>query len=1504
MAQSENSMLPSRVIGLQFSLLSADEIRKSSVAEITSRDTYVNNKPVIGGLFDPRMGVSDPGLICPTDGHNYMKTPGYFGHINLARPVFYIQYLNTVLKLLRCICIKCSKLLISKTKNKHLLKLAARARWQRVFALANKIGRCGDDTCDGCGTKQPKKIKKEGLATIVAEWDNIQSEKEVGETGEAGEAENITMKLIPEIVLKIFRRVSDEDVSFMGFSPLWSRPDWMICQVLAIPPPAVRPSVKHDAQQRSEDDISHIIVNIIKANKTLQEKIQQNSTAKVIEDWHTVLQYYCATMIDNRIPGVAAVAQRSGRALKSIKERLVGKGGRVRGNLMGKRVDFSARSVITPDANIDIQQLGVPLKVAKNITFPEVVNKRNKDYLTKLVRNGPDIYPGAKILERKEGDSISLRYVDKESLTLHEGDKVHRHMLDGDPILFNRQPTLHRMSMMCHFAKVMKRGDTFRMNVADTKPYNADFDGDEMNLHNPQDYESQAELANLAAVERQIISPANNKSIIGIFQDSLLGCYRFTRPGTTFDARTAMNLLMSYDNVDIALFNKKRKRNISSFEILSQILPPMSANFSNGQFSPDENRKTSNNIIEIRNGHYIRGQMDKNVLGAPSKGMIQSIFNDFGFKSSAAFINNLQNIITDYMKLSAYSVGISDLIANQETNSKITETISAKKKEVQDLINETHIGVFENNTGKSNEIEFETMVNSLLNEATEKAGKIGRKSLSRDNRFVIMVNSGSKGSALNIAQMISCLGQQNVDGKRIPYGFKNRTLPHYTKFDDSPEARGFVESSFIQGLTPQEMYFHAMGGRTGLIDTAVKTSQTGYIQRRLVKSTEDLRVRYDMTVRNNKSKIIQFSYGDDGIDPAKVEKQKLPVARLTLEELYSHFQIPGDDLTDALVTTNFTKTAIKKMTPQREKLVARTKSVIDMFIDTRADLVKNVFYNKDDDTVYAPVHIKRLIINIKNQLHFQSNSMVNISPLDAYKLIDQAYFNLEAIVMAKPTKLFKLLFYYYLSPKGLLVLYRFNKKGLQLLLDIIVTNYKKAIVNPGDMCGIIAAQSIGEPTTQMTLNTFHFAGVASKSNVTRGVPRIEEILSLSENPKNPSVTVVLNDRDKEKVEKAHEMKYNIEYTCLKDVTSSVSICFDPDDMNTLIELDKPLMEEYGQFKEMLKECNSDSFEADSTESKWIIRFELHRESMLEKNISIDDIHFALKHSYKDDISCFYSDYNANNLVFRVRLSESLIKSKKKSLDQRDEIYKLKNLQQNMLNNIILRGIKGVPKVILRKSVNELVLRDGNYKKQDSWVLDTVGTNFKDILTINSINASATTSNDIQEVYRVLGIEAARQCVFNELSEAYAGTTYINYHHLSVLCDRICATKKMVSVFRHGINNDDIGPIAKASFEETPEMFLRAARHGELDPMTGVSANIMCGQEGYFGTAAFQLILDMDKMKVLGRKSLERRKDIDDLLQSESLSDPCSKQNIIIPDTTQNIPTTDTGDVDDEYDPGF
>jgi DNA-directed RNA polymerase II subunit RPB1 len=455
----------SKVVGIQFSVLSPDEIRNMSVAEITSRDTYENNKPKIGGLFDPRMGVLEPGFICPTDGLDYINTPGYFGHLELAKPVYYIQYLNVVIKVLRCVCFKCSKLLINKEKHKHILSKSNEHRWNYVFQHANKMRFCGQETKQGCSCVQPKYVK-DGFATIYADWTNIK------DAPEHTDEDTTKIKLTPELALKILRRISDIDVDFMGFSSTWSRPDWMICQVLAIPPPAVRPSVKHDSQQRSEDDITHILSNILKTNKTLQEKIIAGSGC--IDEWTNLLQYYIATQVDNKIPGTAPVAQRSGRPLKSIKERLNGKVGRVRGNLMGKRVDFSARSVITADPNISIEELGVPLKIAKNITKPVVVNDANRNFLMKLIENGPNQHPGAKILEKKNGETISLRYINITKVHLENGDIVHRHMMDGDAVLFNRQPTLHRMSMMCHKARILKVGDTFRMNVAVTKPYNAD----------------------------------------------------------------------------------------------------------------------------------------------------------------------------------------------------------------------------------------------------------------------------------------------------------------------------------------------------------------------------------------------------------------------------------------------------------------------------------------------------------------------------------------------------------------------------------------------------------------------------------------------------------------------------------------------------------------------------------------------------------------------------------------------------------------------------------------------------------------------------------------------------------------------------------------------------------------------------------------------------------------------------------------------------------------------
>lgn len=1483
---------PSKIIGVQFSLMSPESIRRGSVAAITSRETYAGSKPVIGGLFDPRMGVLEPGQVCPTDGLGYMQTPGYFGHLELARPVFYVQHLPTVMKILRCVCFKCSQLLISKERYApELGHLPSYKRWGEVFARASRVGRCGDDTTCGCGCKQPQKLKREGLATIVAEWNDM----------EAGEDESgkLTITLSAESVLEILSRISDDDSEFMGFSPVWSRPEWMICQVLSVPPPAVRPSVRHDSQQRSEDDLTHILVNILKANKTLSDKLQGDAQSNVIEDWTTVLQYYVATLVDNKIPGVAAVAQRSGRPLKAVKERLNGKAGRVRGNLMGKRVDYSARSVITPDPALSVTELGVPKRVAMNITSPVAVTDWNRDFLLKLVQNGPDTYPGAKTLERRSGETISLRYVDRLSIVLENGDTVHRHMLDGDPVLFNRQPTLHRMSMMCHMARVLSVGDTFRLNVACTKPYNADFDGDEMNLHMPQNPAAAAELAGLAAVPWQLISPANNKAIVGVFQDSLLGSYRITRPGLSFTRQEAMNLLMNVSGVDLAKLPKTGR--VSCFQLLSQILPPLTLQYKTRAYGDADDYATSPHVLEIFGGTYVRGQLDKAVLGDGSKGLVQRVCNDFGNMASAQFIDDLQTVVTNYMKRSGYSVGISDLIADPRTSRAIAEAITEKKAAVQQLIDQTLLGAFENESGRDNVREFEERVNNTLNAATNAAGKIGRGSLNPENRFVVMINAGSKGSELNISQMTACLGQQNVDGKRIPYGFNDRTLPHYHKYDDSPGARGFVESSFISGLSPQELFFHAMGGREGLIDTAVKTSQTGYIQRRLIKSLEDLLVCYDMTVRNGMGKIVEYRYGDDSIDAAKVEGQRIDLVNMTPDEVYARIALPDGDN-----AVPYTKKAASRVARQADALRERQQASVNRLLGLRRDLVTNVFQYREGTKVNLPVNIAHLVANVQGQFRSGRATLVDLTPSECYEMLDRAWGELESLPVAAPSELFHGLWEYNLTPYELLAKRRLNKAAITFLCSELVRCYLASVVAPGEMVGLIAAQSIGEPTTQMTLNTFHFAGVAAKSNVTRGVPRIEEILSLSEHPKNPSCTVHLYPADERDFGQARALARRLEYASLRSLVTRVTICYDPDEAASRIEEDRSLLREFRAFEDALGGCGGVELEAPQPASNWVVRLQIDPAALLEHDLTIDDIDFAISGAYSKQVNCVFSDHNAENLVFRVRLTDALLQPRKgaaAALDKSDELSVVQGFRDQLLDGVVLRGTKGITQATARKIVDTLAPVDGRYERTETWVVDTTGTNLVEVLAMDDVDASRTFTNDIQETYRVLGIEAARQAIFNEIQEVMAfDSTYINYHHLALLVDRMACNDSLVSVFRHGINNDDIGPLAKASFEETPEMFLRAARHGEFDPMRGLSANVMCGQEGYFGTRSFDLLVDAESLPKAARAPPEP----DMFAEFDGLSgdgDPCGRESIAISNNAGEQKVQNLG-TDDGYDPGF
>ena len=1029
------------IVGIQFGIFSPDEIERRSVVEITNAGTYDGNEPRIGGLFDPRMGVLDNGKTCRSCGQTNHSCPGHFGHFKVARPVYFIQFFGTILNVLNCVCVRCSKLLIDKELHKDLGRRRGEGKWRAVLNKCNTISRCGQETEDGCGARQPDRYVREGIARIVAEWDEIEGPG-AGGTAEGGTKQRQYLEV--EFVLRLFRRITDEDVDFIGLNRFWCRPDWMICSVMPIPPPQVRPSVIQDNNQRSEDDLTHKLFEIIMTNQRLQDKINNNSGKNLIEDEHTVLQYHIATLVDNQIPGVAPSAQRSGRPLKSVQQRLGSKEGRIRYNIQGKRVEFSARSVITPDPNISIGELGVPMKIAMNLTFPEKVTPYNRDLMYKLVQNGADKYPGAKTIVRvKGGRMISLKHINTKEIVLHIGDVVNRHLADGDIVLFNRQPTLHRMSMMGHRVRVLPY-NTFRLNVSVTSPYNADFDGDEMNAHIPQSYEAACELSEIAAVPHQIVTPRHAKPVIGVVQDSLVGSYRLTQPTVHFNRRAFMNMMMWNRRFE-GVVPKGKKEVDGNFrwtgqQVLSQLLPPINMDMGNGMYKDD---KKQENFVKIREGVIEQGVFDKDIFSKPSKGIVHVTFKDHGSKETVDFIDAMQNTVEQFLVYNGFSVGISDLIADEDTRKQMEEVIKKRKTAIENILLQIHMDLFDNNTGKSNQQEFEDKVFGELNKATEEAGKIGLGSLADENRLVAMVRAGSKGSTINIAQMMACVGQQAPEGRRIPYGFTDRTLPHYKKYDDGAEARGFVESSFIDGLTPQEFFFHAMSGREGLIDTAVKTADTGYIQRQLVKAMEDLVTQYDGSVRDSRMNIVQMHYGEDGTNSTKIESANLGLQKLSEVELLTQYGM-------ADVTT----------------LSAEDAAALDVFakqvLEDRRMLVEGVQKSKQDVPLYSPVNLERVLTTISVSFNLTAEP-TDLTPAYIVEKID------SLIAKTQPyNKLWGALLRFNLAPHKLLGKVRFTQRAFDAACEMILVRNYQSWALPGEQVGIIAAQSIGEPSTQMS----------------------------------------------------------------------------------------------------------------------------------------------------------------------------------------------------------------------------------------------------------------------------------------------------------------------------------------------------------------------------------------------------------------------------------------------------
>jgi len=1460
-----------KVKRVQFGILGPEEIRRMSVTEggIKFPEVYEGGRPKLGGLMDPRQGAVDRTSRCQTCAGNMTECPGHFGHIDLAKPVFHPGFLTKTMKVLRCVCFYCSKLLVTPTnpKIKEIVmksKGQPRKRIGHIYDLCKgkKICEGGDEmdanadnpdnqtnptkTHGGCGRYQPN-IRRVGLE-MTAEW------KQVNE-----DTQERKIVLTADRVHEIFRHISDEECFIVGMDPKFARPDWMLVTALPVPPLCVRPAVVMFGSARNQDDLTHKLADILKANNELIRNEQAGAAAHILSENVKMLQFHVATLTDNDMPGLPRAMQKSGRPLKALKARLKGKEGRIRGNLMGKRVDFSARTVITPDPNLRIDQVGVPRSIAQNLTFPEIVTPFNIDKMQALVRRGNSQYPGAKYIIRDTGERIDLRFHPKSSdLHLQCGYKVERHIRDGDLVVFNRQPTLHKMSMMGHRVKVLP-WSTFRMNLSDTSPYNADFDGDEMNLHVPQSMETRAELENIHMTPRQIITPQCNQPVMGIVQDTLTAVRMMTKRDVFIDKEQMMTLLMflpCWDGKMPIPAILKPKPLWTGKQLFSLIIPGSVNCMRLHSTHPDDENggpyhwiSPGDTRVLIENGELITGITCKKTLGTSAGSLMHVCQLEVGHRLNGLFYGDIQTVVNNWLLYQGHSIGIGDTIADPGTYQDILNTISSSKVEVNEVIQKAHKDQLEPTPGNTLRQTFENQVNRILNDARDKTGGSAKRSLTEFNNFKVMVVAGSKGSDINVSQVIACVGQQNVEGKRIPFGFRKRTLPHFVKDDYGPESRGFVENSYLAGLTPSEFYFHAMGGREGLIDTAVKTAETGYIQRRLIKAMEACMVNYDGTVRNSVGQLIQLRYGEDGLAGEHVEFQGIKTITLSNNSFENKFKM--DPTNERQMRKLFNDEVLREMVGQSE-VVAEIEREWQQLIKDR-EALRQIF-PKGNAKIVLPCNLDRMIWNAQKIFHIAKRNPIDLNPM---KMITGVRTLLKKCIIVpgndrlslqaneNATILFQCLVRSTLCTKVVSETHKLSEEAFDWVLGEIESRFQQAQCAAGEMVGALAAQSLGEPATQMTLNTFHFAGVSSK-NVTLGVPRLKEIINISKNPKAPSLTVFLLGNAARDAEKAKTVLCRLEHTTLRKVTANTAIYYDPDPQNTVIAEDQEFVNVYYEMPDF-----------DPTRiSPWLLRIELDRKRMTDKRLTMEHISEKINAGFGDDLNCIFNDDNAEKLVLRIRImnSDDGKDDEEEQADKMEDDMFLRCIEANMLSDMTLQGLEAIGKVYMHlPSTDEkkriVITEGGEFKRISEWLLETDGTALMKVLAERDVDPIRTCSNDICEIFACLGIEAVRKSIEKEMDLvlSFYGL-YVNYRHLSMLCDVMTAKGHLMAITRHGINRQDTGALMRCSFEETVDVLMEAAAHAEVDPMRGVSENIIMGQLPRMGTACFDLLLDAERCK--------------------------------------------------------
>jgi DNA-directed RNA polymerase III subunit RPC1 len=1371
-------LAPKKISHLQFGLLSSSEMQRVAEFQVCSRELFSmpSRTPCKGGCLDPRLGVSDKVSSCATCKRKLVDCAGHFGYIRLALPVFHIGFLRHTLHLLQCICKSCSRVLIAESERVIFLKkmrnpqtdvLAKSATFKKLTEKCKKVKIC--PYCHAINGTVKKITGAPTLKIVHERYKGRHAEDDVEMlTNRLENAMSINKEieplissappmqdLLPTTVLELFCKITDSDCEILWVDPLVGRPESLILQNLLVPPVPIRPSVAMDVGGGSnEDDLTVKLQEIIGVNVALELALAKGlHTRTIIDEWD-FLQTQVAQYMNGEMPGLQRPLGM--KPIRGLCQRLKGKQGRFRGNLSGKRVDFSARTVISPDPNLGVHQVGVPMRVAIVMTYPEQVSRYNLEKLRKCVQRGPKVHPGANLIRMQEGGFVkSLAFGDRQKAAnaLRVGDIVERHMEDGDVVLFNRQPSLHKLSIMAHRVKVMD-WRTFRFNICVCAPYNADFDGDEMNMHLPQTEEARAEAILLMGVHNNLITPRNGEPLVAASQDFLSAAYLLTQRDQFFNHRDFCRLISYFGNaeehVDIPLPAIIKPVPLwTGKQIFTAMIRPtrdckvlVSFEMKEKNYSTEKHFCRNDGWVAFSNSELLSGNIAKKTIGDGSKtGLLYVLLRDCGNTEAARMMDRWAKFCSRYFGFhKGFSMGISDVTPSEKLKALKHDILSNGYKKAEQNIALYDAGTLELRPGCDLLQSLEEILNGLLGKLRESAGQEAMKALPWSNTPRIMAECGSKGSPLNISQMIACVGQQAVGGMRIQDGFVNRTLPHFEYHSLTPAAKGFVANSFYTGLTATEFFFHTMGGREGLVDTAVKTAETGYMARRLMKALEDLSLQYDSSVRNSENTVVQFVYGDDNLSPALMENNDRPV---DFDRLRLHVSQTTPCRDERRLQPDVLRESVEKMLngPEFQGILPDGRVFHQEIRDFFEGLAK-----KQEEIA----------------------SLENLNDDDVERLTWNSS--------------------------------RISKTQLVEMMQSALNRFTKACVEAGEAVGAMGAQSISEPGTQMTLKTFHFAGVSSM-NVTLGVPRLKEIINASKVISTPIITARL-DQDDNKVG-ARIVKAGIEKTTLGEISNHIKEVYAAGKCYISIKLD---METIEQLK-----LNIDS----GTVRKSIL-FGSRGQTRPAVLRIIQEQHIKVK----------------RGSTSRLRVYVPATIDSKSSTIPPTTFFVMQALKA-ALPQVIVQGIP---------TVNRAVINEEDKDGETSYHLLVEGYGLAEVMGSPGVDGCHTTTNHIIEVESTLGVEAARSQISSEIS--YIMNAYgigIDHRHLLLLSDVMSFKGEILGITRFGVSKMRESVLMLASFEKTTDHLFDAAVHGRDDAIVGVSECIIMGIPIPLGTGLFKLL---------------------------------------------------------------